>query len=91
MRMRVRYDYDGNIGVSRQTYGTASGSVRIVIDKENFKFEIVDSDGKALVSGGNTQNFIVLLRQAKRALEHLGCTFDTEERDRDFGIRARQD
>jgi hypothetical protein len=90
MRMRIRYDYDGDIGVSRQTYGTASGSVRIVIDKANYKFEIVDSDGKALVSGGKTGNFIVLLRQAKRALEHLGCTFETEERDRDFGVRPTQ-
>lgn len=90
MHMRIRYDFKDNIGVSRQTYGTASGeSVRIVIDKENFKFEIVNHDGKAVVAGGNTSNYGVLLRQAKRALKYLGYDFSTEERDRDYGVIKR--
>jgi len=89
MNMRIRYDFDGHIGISRNTYGTSTGNVRIVVDKENFKFEIVNSDGKAVVSGGDTTNYIVLLRKAKRALLHLGCTFSTEERDRDFGLRPK--
>jgi hypothetical protein len=87
MQMRIRYDFDGPIGISRQTYGTVSGEyVRIVIDKENFKFEIVNHDGKAIVSGGDTSNYIVLLRQAKRALMRLGCDFSNEERNRNFGL-----
>lgn len=87
MKMRIRYDFEGPIGVSRQTYGTVGGEkVRVVVDKANFKFEIVNPDGKALVQGGKTKNYIVLLRQAKRALELLGCDFATEERNRDFGI-----
>ena len=91
MKMRIRYDFEGPIGVSRQTYGTVSGeNVRLVVDKVNFKFEIVNPDGKAIVSGGRTKNYIVLLRQAKRALELLGCDFDTEERDRDFGIVKKE-
>jgi len=87
MRMRIRYDFEGPIGISRQTYSTANGnSVRVVVDKDNYKFEIVDHNGQALVSGGSTQNYIVLLRQAKRALVHLGCDFQTEDRDRDYGL-----
>lgn len=90
MHMRIRYDFDGHIGISRQTYGTASGeNVRVVIDRENFKFEIVNHDGKAIVSGGNTKNYIVLLRQAKKALVALGYGFSTEERDRDYGVRPK--
>jgi hypothetical protein len=87
MQMRIRYDFEGPIGVSRTTYGTASGeNVRVVIDKDNFKFEIVNHDGKAIVQGGKTKNYIVLLRQAKRALIALGAGFDTEDRNRDYGI-----
>lgn len=87
MQMRIRYEFEGPIGISRATYGTASGeNVKVVIDKENFTFEIVNSDGKAIVSGGKTKNYIVLLRQAKRALMRLGCTFNTEDRNRDYGI-----
>lgn len=93
MGMRIRYNFRDEsgavttIGVSRQTYTTASGEyVRVVIDKAAFKFEIVNNDGKAIVSGGNTKNYIVLLRQAKRALETLGAQFSTEERDRDYGL-----
>lgn len=89
MAKRIRYDFDGAIGISRQTYGTKGGqSVRIVIDKENFKFELVNHNGQALVSGGKSSagNYIVLLRQAKRALINLGCDFTDEERNRDFGL-----
>jgi hypothetical protein len=93
MGMRIRYNFkddtgmETNLGISRQTYTTASGEyVRVVVDKENFKFEIVNNDGKAIVSGGDTKNYIVLLRQAKRALEGLGAAFATEERNRDYGI-----
>jgi len=87
MKMRIRYDFNGPIGISRQTYGTVSGeSVRVVVDKENFKFEIVNHNGQAVVAGGNTKNYIVLLRQAKKALVHLGCGFSTEERNRDYGL-----
>ena len=86
MQMRIRYDFDGPIGVSRNTYGTTNGNVRVVVDKTNFKFEIVDSDGKAVVSGGNTKNYIVLLRQAKKALIALGYGFSYEERNRDYGL-----
>jgi len=87
MQMRIRYDFEGPIGISRQTYGTVTGeNVRVVVDKENFKFEIVTHDGKAIVSGGNTRNYIVLLRQAKKALVHLGCSFADEERDRNYGL-----
>lgn len=91
MQMRIRYDFDGPIGVSRQTYGTATGeNVRVVVDKQNYKYEIVNTDGKAIVSGGNTKNYIVLLRQAKKALMSLGYTFADEERNRDYGLVSKK-
>lgn len=87
MHMRIRYDFEGHIGISRQTYGTVSGeNVRIVIDRQNFKFEIINHEAKAIVAGGNTKNYIVLLRQAKKALIHLGVVFSNEERDRNYGV-----
>lgn len=87
MSMRIRYDFEGHIGISRQTYGTVSGeNVRIVVDKANHKFEIINHEAKAIVTGGNTKNYIVLLRQAKKALIHLGVVFSSEERNRDYGI-----
>lgn len=87
MNSRIRYDFDEHIGVSRMTYGTRSGdNVRVVVDTQNFKFEIVNTRNEVIVSGGNTKNYIVLLRQAKRALMALGCLFQDEERDRDYGV-----
>jgi len=91
MTSRIRYDFDQNIGISRLTYGTRSGeNVRVVVDTQNFKFEIVNVRNEVIVAGGNTKNYIVLLRQAKRALVALGCLFENEERDRDFGVRKAQ-
>lgn len=92
MHTRIKYNFEGSIGISRQTYGTTSGeNVRIVVDKENFTFEIVNPDGKAIVQGGKTKNYAVLLRQAKRALVSLGYDFSLEERDRDYGIVRKQE
>ena len=91
MKLRIRYDFEGSVGISRQTYGTVSGeNVRVVVDRENFKFEIVNHEGKAIVAGGKTNNYIVLLRQAKKALMNLGCDFGTEERNRDYGIVRKE-
>ncbi len=87
MTSRIRYDFDQHIGVSRSTYGTRSGeNVRIVVDTQGFKFEIVNTRNEVIVAGGNTKNYIVLLRQAKRALIALGCMFENEERNRNYGI-----
>lgn len=93
MKQRIRYDDQGNnIFMSRQTYGVASGSnVVIVIDKSKMTFEIIDIKTKlAIVSGGDTKNYVVLLRKSKRALEHLGVTFAEEIRNRDFGVRLKE-
>lgn len=89
MRMRLSYDYKdgGHIGMSRQSFGIKDGgSVKVVIDRQNFEFEIVNHKGEVLASGGETKNYIVLLRKVKRALANLGVDFTQEERNRDFGI-----
>lgn len=91
MHTRIKYTFEGPIGISRQTYGTTSGeNVRIVVDKQNFTFEIVNPDGKAIVSGGGVSNYAVLLRKAKKALVALGYDFSLEERDRDYGVVKAQ-
>lgn len=91
MHTRIKYNFEGPIGISRQTYGTTSGeNVRIVVDKENFTFEIVNPDGKALVQGGGVTNYGVLLRKAKKALVSLGYDFAVEDRDRNYGIVSKQ-
>lgn len=91
MTKRIRYDFTANIGISKQVYKIGNGDqVRVVVDKENFRFEIVNNNGEAVQAGGNTKNYIVLLRQAKTALERLGCTFSTEQRDRDYGLVSKR-
>ena len=86
MSFRIKYKYEGPIGISRQSFKVNGEDLRIVINKDDFKFEIVDKEGTAKVSGGNTQNYHVLLRQAKRALAKLGFEFNTESRNRDYGL-----
>jgi len=91
MNTRIKYNYDGHIGISRQTFKVDNGQdVRIVINKEDFKFEIVDDEGRTLIEGGNTSNYNVLLRQAKRALVKLGHEFGVEKRDRDYGLVKKE-
>jgi len=88
---RIKYNYEGPVGISRQSYKVNGKDVRIVIDKEKFSFEIVDNEGAEVASGGNTKNYNVLLRQAKRALIKLGCEFGTEKRNRDYGLVKKEE
>lgn len=91
MSKRIRYKFEAHIGTSKQFYKIGDGQeVKVVIDKLNFKFEIVDAENNLIAHGGDTKNYIVLLRQAKTALERLGCTFTTEERDRDYGLVSKR-
>lgn len=87
MRMRLSYDWEAHIGQSRQTFGTKSGLVvKVIVDRLNNEFEIVNHRNEVLVSGGGVNNYIVLLRKIRRALADLGVELVTEERDRDYGI-----
>ncbi len=86
MHKRIKYDFNGSIGISRQSFRVDGEDLRIVINKDDFYFEIVDSEGSPLLKGGNTKNYNVLLRQAKRALGKLGYIFGIETRDRDYGV-----
>ena len=91
MATRIKYEYDGPIGISKQVFHIKGKECRVVVHKEDFYFEIVDQDNNALIKGGNTTNWIVLLRQAKRALEKLGFEFGTEKRNRGGLDHVKQD
>lgn len=91
MYTRIKYEFNGSIGISRQTFKLNGQDLRIVVDKDAFYFEIIDNVGNSLVKGGKTKNYAVLLRQAKRALNKLGYEFDVERRDRDYGIVKKQE
>lgn len=90
MGTRIKYNFEGPIGISRQSFHVNGRDLRIVINKEDFNFEIVDNEGMAVVEGGNTKNYNVLLRQAKRALTKLGYEFNVESRNRDYGVIRKE-
>lgn len=79
---RIIYEFDGPIGISKQVFRINGKDLRIVVDKENFYFEIVDNQGNPIKKGGNTKNYNVLLRQAKHAISRMGYEFGIEKRDR---------
>lgn len=86
--MRLSYNWTGHIGQSRQTFATNGGVfVKVVVDKLNGQYEIVNQRNEVIVSGGDgTKNYIVLLRKIKRALDDLGVELVKEERNRDYGL-----
>jgi hypothetical protein len=90
MHTRIKYEFNGPIGISRQSFKIKGKDVRIVVNKNDFYFELVDNKGDVIVKGGKTKNYAVLLRQAKRALGKLGHKFDTETRDRDYGVIRKE-
>jgi len=86
MRTRIKYNFEGPVGISRQSFRVNGQDLRIVVNRDNYTFEIVDLQGSPVLKGGDTKNYAVLLRQAKRALVNLGCDFAAEKRDRDYGV-----
>ena len=82
MRLRIRYDYEGPIGISTQSFNIKGRDCRVVIHTTDFYYEVVDSAGEALAKGGGTSNLAVLKRKAKRELEKLGYEFGDESRKR---------
>lgn len=91
MNKRIRYVCEDklypHIVKSKQAFTIGDGAqVKVAVNKETFKFEIVNAANNELIeAGGNTDNYIVLLRQAKTALKRLGVALDTEERNRNYG------
>ena len=93
MGTRIKFIYDGNTknkmkdaktGVNRQPLFIKNNKeVDLYIDFTDFYFEILEKDGSLITKGGKTKNRAVLLRQAKRALVKLGCTFKKELRHRE--------
>lgn len=88
MATRIKFVYDtdkladATIGTSRQTFTVNGKDVRLLVNFKDFYFEVVDNEGNAIAKGGKTKNRAVLLRQAKRELQRLGCDFGTETRNR---------
>lgn len=90
MQTRIKYEFTGSIGISRQSFKVNGQDLRIVINKDEFYFEIADVSGNIIAKGGKTKNYAVLLRQAKRALGKLGYEFGVEKRDRDYGVIRKE-
>lgn len=82
MHTRIKYDYSGPVGISKQVFRHNGLDLRVVINVEEFYFEIVTNDGQPVVKGGNTKNVAVLKRQAKRALVKYGYEFGSETRNK---------
>jgi hypothetical protein len=96
MNTRIRFIYDGesqgkgktrnnsSFAESRQLFKVGDKHVKLYLDLKNFYYEIVDVASNTLIKkGGNTKNVAVLLKQAKRGLKELGCTFDNETRKKE--------
>lgn len=84
MHTRIKYNYEGDgLYASRQVFNVNEKDCIVMLDYNNFKFEIIDIKTKeCVVSGGKTKNKAVLKRQAKRALKKLGFEFNVETRKR---------
>ena len=86
MHTRIKYEYSGPVGISKQVFKYKGQDLRVVINVEEFYFEIVTDDGLAVIKGGNTSNVAVLKRQAKRALVRHGYEFGAETRNKEVVI-----
>lgn len=84
MHTRIKYDYNGPVGFSKQRFRLNGRDLSVIIYIDEFRFEVVDSsDGTVVTKGGNTKNVAVLKKQAKRALNRLGYEFSAETRNRE--------
>lgn len=82
MHTRIKYENQGDgLYSSRQLFAVNDKECIVMLDYNNFKFEIIDIKTKeCVVLGGKTKNKAVLKRQAKRALKKLGYEFNAETR-----------
>lgn len=97
MATRIKFDYDtdkmvnATYGTSKQQFPINGKLYRLFVHFKDFYFEVVDNEGNAIAKGGNTKNRAVLLRQAKRELQKLGCEFAKETRDRETNSQENSD
>ncbi len=83
MSQRLRYEKTGDPHVIRsKNVHTADGRyIYITLHKVAMSFNIFDvNTNEQIGTGGNTKSYVVLLRQAKKALEDLGVVFGKEAR-----------
>lgn len=92
MSKRIRYkDHKSreNVLESIQTFtSSVNGALyKVRLDLNEFTYEIKNLRSEMIFRGGeNITNLNVLKRAAKRRLEDLGVVFETEQRDRTFGL-----
>lgn len=88
MRQRIRYVKKENQLISKHEIISTRGSrYMIYIDLVNRNYIIRNMVSSRNYEGGeNINNMNVLKRTIKAHLEHLGCEFEKESRQRVFGL-----
>ena len=88
MIQRIRYVKKDKLLVSRDSIISKKGSSYIVqINLETMTYLIRNQLSLRKYEGGEgINNLHVLKRNIKKHLEHLGCVFSKEKRNRTFGI-----
>lgn len=81
--IRISFQKQDKLIVSRKIYSNGHKMVRIVLDPEKMEFKLVDPvTGYVYDQGGNVTNYEVLQRKAKRALKKfLKIHFEKEKRN----------
>lgn len=91
MASRIRYtEKNPGVFISKQTFKsqTTGAEYKIHLDTNNMIYKIQNMRELRFVSigGENINNLNVLKRVAKRKLMDLGVNFNSEYRDRTFGL-----
>lgn len=88
MKQRIRYVKKEGKLISKNEIISKHGSKYMVyIDTQSMTYIIRNMISARKYDGGeNINNMNVLKRTIKAHLEHLGCVFDKEKRQRVFGI-----
>ena len=88
MIQRIRYVKKDKLLVSRDSIISKKGSSYIVqINLETMTYLIRNQLSLRKYEGGEgINNLHVLKRNIKKHLEHLGCVFSKEKRNRTFGV-----
>ncbi len=88
MKQRIRYIKKDNKIISKNEVINKHGSRYIVIiELDTMTYTIRNAASYRNYTGGeNINNMNVLKRTIKKHLEHLGVEFETESRNRTFGV-----
>lgn len=91
LKQRIRYIKRDNKLVSKSEVISKTGARYMVyIDLDTKTYLIRNQNSLRKYEGGeNINNMNVLKRTVKKHLEHLNCSFESERRNRTFGLCKR--